>query len=80
MDTILNLNTNIQISLDNLIHLAKQLPKSERIKLATILVEEEDFISKDELLLKIKEGLEDVKLHKEGKIKLRTLDDFLADV
>jgi hypothetical protein len=80
METTLNFNTSIQLTVSQLVDLAKQLPKKERVQLASILIEEDDFISKEELILKIKEGLEDVKLHKEGKIKLRTLDDFLADV
>jgi hypothetical protein len=62
-----------------LIDLARQLSQKERIQLASILMENDDFISKDDLLLKIKQGLGDIKLHKEGKIKLRTLDEFLAD-
>lgn len=80
MERTLKLNTNIQVTVSQIVDLARQLPKKERLQLASILIEEEDFISKDELLFKIKEGLEDVKLLKEGKIKLRTLDDFLADV
>lgn len=80
METTLNFNTSIQLTVSQLVDLAKQLPKKERVQLASILIEEDDFISKEELILKIKEGLEDVKLHKEGKVKLRTLDDFLADV
>jgi hypothetical protein len=80
MERTLKLNTNIQVTVSQIVDLARQLPKKERLQLASILIEEEDFISKDELLFKIKEGLEDVKLHKEVKVKLRTLDDFLADV
>jgi hypothetical protein len=37
-------------------------------------------MTKEELVERIKEGLEEVKLYKEGKIKLRTLKEFLADV
>lgn len=80
METTLNLNTTIQLTLTQLVDLAKQLPQKERIQLASILVDNEDFTSKEELLFKIKEGLKEVKLHKEGKNKLRTLDEFLADV
>jgi hypothetical protein len=80
METILNFETSIKVTLSQLVDLAKQLPKKERVQLASILVEEEIFISKEKLILKIKEGLEDVKLHKAGKIKLKTLDDFLIDV
>ena len=38
------------------------------------------FISKSELILKIKNGLRDAKLHKEGKIKLNTLPEFLDNL
>ena len=38
------------------------------------------FISKSELILKIKNGLRDAKLHKEGKIKLNTLSEFLDNL
>lgn len=80
METTLNLNTTIQLTLTQLVALAKQLPQKERIQLASILVENEDFTAKEELLFKIKEGLKEVKLHKEEKVKLRTLDEFLAEV
>lgn len=80
MKTTLNFNTNIQLTLNQLVDLAVQLPKKERFKLASILVEEEGSISKNELVSKIKDGLQDVKLHKEGKIKLRTLSEFLENV
>jgi hypothetical protein len=79
MKTTLNFNTSIQLTLNQLVDLAIQLPKKERFKLASILVEEE-YISKNELVSKIKEGLQDAKLHKEGKIKLRTLSEFLENV
>ena len=80
MKTTLNFNTSIQLTLNQLVDLALQLSEKERFKLASILVEEEEFISKNELVSKIKEGLQDVKLHKEGKIKLRTLSEFLENV
>ena len=78
MKTTLNFNTSIQLTLNQLVDLAIQLPKKERFKLASILVEEDEYISKNELVSKIKEGLHDAKLHKEGKIKLRTLSEFLG--
>lgn len=80
MKTTLNFNTSIQLTLNQLVERALQLSKKERFKLASILVEEEEFISKNELVSKIKEGLQDVKLHKEGKIKLRTFSEFLENV
>ena len=73
MKTTLNFNTSIQLTLNQLVERALQLSKKERFKLASILVEEEEFISKNELVSKIK-------LHKEGKIKLRTFSEFLENV
>ena len=80
METTINPTTNIQLTVNQLVELAIQLPKKDRIQLASLLIENENFVSKNDLLLKIKEGLEDVKLHQQGEIKLRTLDEFLADV
>ena len=45
-----------------------------------VSMKEEDFISKSGLILKIKNGLKDVKLHKEGKIKLNKLSEFLDNL
>ncbi|MCA0364844.1 MAG: hypothetical protein LCH67_12440 [Bacteroidetes bacterium] len=80
METTINLNANIPLTVNQLVELAIQLPKKDRIQLASLLIENENFVSKNDLLLKIKEGLEDVKLHQQGEIKLRTLDEFLADI
>jgi hypothetical protein len=80
MEAILNFNTNIQLTLSQLVELARQLPENERAQLALMLIEEEPVMSKNELKVKIKEGLQDAKLHREGKIKLRTLSEFLVDV
>lgn len=54
--------------------------KNERSKINAILVKESDFITKEELIRKIKAGLEEVKLYQAGKIKLKTLDEFLAEL
>lgn len=80
MERTVSLNTNIQLTYSQLTDLAKRLPKKERMKLATALMDEEEGITKAELLEKIKRGLEEVKLYKEGKLELRTLKEFLADV
>ena len=61
--------------------LARQLPQKDRAKLAAMIIEaDEPTMSKTELKAQIKEGLQDAKLHREGKIKLRTLTEFLADI
>lgn len=54
--------------------------KDEGSKINAILVKESDFITKEELIRKIKAGSEEVKLYQEGKIKLKTLDEFLAEL
>jgi hypothetical protein len=85
MKVIANINTNIQLTFNQITDIAKQLPKKQKAKLVSILVkenevEEEEEMTKAELIANIKEALEEVKLHKEGKIKLRTLKEFLEDV
>ncbi|WP_435355062.1 hypothetical protein [Emticicia sp. SJ17W-69] len=83
MKAVANINTNIQLTFSQITDIAKQLPKKQKAKLVSILVkerEEEEEMTKAELVARIKEGLEEVKLYKEGKIKLRTLKEFLEDV
>ncbi len=81
MEATLNFKANIQLTITQLAELAKQLPQKERDKLVSMILEEEEpIMSKQELKAKVKEGLQDAKLHREGKIKLRTLTEFLADV
>jgi hypothetical protein len=78
MERTLNLHAQIRLTVSQLTDLAKQLPKKERLKLASILVKEDDvFITKAELLEKIKEGLSEAKLYKEGKIELQSAREFL---
>ena len=80
MKATLSLNTNIRLTFRQLKDLAKQLPEKKRIELATILMDGDEGMTKAQLLAKIREGLNDARLHKEGKIQLRTLDEFLSDV
>jgi hypothetical protein len=82
MKAVLSVNTNVQLNFTQIINLAKQLPKKQKAKLVSILAieEAEEEITKAELVAQIKEGLEEVKLYKEGKKQLRTLTEFLADV
>lgn len=70
----------VRLSVKKLAELARQLSPKEKSKLIALLQEEEEYMTKEELVERIKEGLEEVKLYKEGKIKLRTLKEFLADV
>lgn len=83
MEATLNFSANIQLTLSQLVELARQLPPKDRAKLASMLIEadaDSAVMSKKELKAKIKEGLQAAKLHREGKIKLRTLTEFLEDV
>jgi lysyl-tRNA synthetase class I len=83
MRAVLNINTNVQLNFKQIAEVARQLPKPQKVKLATILTketEEEDTMTKAELVARIKEVLEEVKLYKEGKVKFRTLKEFLDDV
>ena len=80
MKATLSLNTNIRLTFRQLKDLAKQLPEKKRIELATILMDGDEGMTKAQLLAKIREGLNDARLHKEGKIQLRTLNEFLSDV
>ncbi|QRR03332.1 hypothetical protein [Dyadobacter sandarakinus] len=80
MKTTLQLDTKIRLSVSQLTELAKQLPKKERIKLASVLVGDDDSMSKTELLSKIRLGLEEVRKHENGEVVLPTLKDFLSNV
>jgi len=81
MKTTLNFNTNVQLTLSQLTELARKLPLKERMKLASILMEEEEeVVTKKELVARIKEGLDEVKLYKDKKIQLSSLKEFLEDV
>jgi hypothetical protein len=82
MKAVLSVNTNIQLNFNQIINLAKQLPKKQKAKLASILAieETEEEITKAELVARIKEGLEEVKLYKEGKIKLQSARELLDEL
>ena len=81
MKTTLNFNTNVQLTLSQLTELARKLPLKERMKLASILMEEEEeVVTNKELVARIKEGLDEVKLYKDKKIQLSSLKEFLEDV
>ena len=67
--------------MSQLTELARKLPLKERMKLASILMEEEEeVVTKKELVARIKEGLDEVKLYKDKKIQLSSLKEFLEDV
>ena len=70
MRAVLNVNTNIQLNFNQIANLAKQLPRKQKAKLATILAKEtdEEEITKAELVARIKEGLEEVKLDRRAHV------------
>ena len=76
METTLHFNTTIQLSLNQLIALAKQLPKKEQRKLVAIL-EEDDEPTKEQILEQIKS---DYIALKSGTLKTRPLSEFLAEL
>jgi hypothetical protein len=80
MKTTVSLNTTIKLTFKQLKHLANQLPEKQRIELAAILVDGDESMAKEQLVAKIKEGLEEVKLYKAGKIKLQSLEEFLNEL
>ena len=70
-------NVNILLSFDQILGIISQLPMVDKIKISQYLVKE---TSKDKKILKdIEQGLKEVKLHKEGKIELKTLDQLLDE-
>ena len=73
-------NVNIPLTVNQLAEAIRQLPKKEKVKLREILSEDDNTLTKAEVVEKIKEGLDDVRLHKEGRIKLESLEDFLSNV
>jgi hypothetical protein len=84
MKTLLTVNTNVQLTFGQLAALAKQLPKKQKAKLVSILVneseEEEEEMTKAELVARIREGLEEVKLYKQGKITFQSAEDLLNEL
>ena len=83
MKAVLNINTNVQLNFNQIAHLAKQLPRKQKSKLASILekdIQEEEFITKSELVARIKEGLEEVKLYKQGKVEFQSARELLNEL
>ena len=51
-----------------------------RVRPAEEIDDDEPELTKEQLLADVKEALEEVKLYKQGKIKLKTLDEFLDEL
>ena len=79
MKATININANVQLTFSQIINLAKQLPQKQKDQLVAMLMKKEE-ITKEEVIAKIKEGLEEVKLYKQGKIKLQPLKEFLEEL
>lgn len=71
----------VRLSVKKLAELARQLSPKEKTKLIALLQEEEEeHMTKEELVERIKEGLEEVKLYKEGKIKFKSAREFINEL
>ena len=80
METRLTTNATIQLTILQLTDLAKQLPKKERLKLAAALIDEDEPLSKAALVTRIRQGLDEVKQYKAGKITLKSAREFLNEL
>ncbi len=74
----ISLNVNLSLSFHQLVELARQLPKKERVELASILIDDEP--SKEQILQGLKEAIEEVNLAKKGKIKLKSAREFINEL
>ena len=75
MDTA---NINISLNIDQILSLISQLPVVDKMKIKQYLTTETD--EEKKVLRDIKLGLQEVKLHKEGKIELKTLDQLIDEL
>ena len=73
-----SLNVNLALSFHQLVELARQLPRKERVELASILIDDEP--SKEQILQGLKEAIEEVNLAKKGKIKLKSAREFINEL
>ena len=83
MKAVLNINTNVQLNFSQITNLAKQLPSKQKSKLASILkkdIQEEEVITKSEIVARIKEGLEEVKLYEQVKVEFQSARDLLNEL
>jgi hypothetical protein len=80
MKNTLSLNAEIQLNFQQVVDLVRQLSSRQKKQLATILSSEEDYITKEEVVENIRDGLREVKLHKEGKIKLKSARELLNEL
>ncbi|NBB21425.1 hypothetical protein GVN20_18810 [Runella sp. CRIBMP] len=79
MKTVAHLTTNITLTFNQVAELTRQLPKSDRLRLVTLL-QEHDEPSKEQLLQDLREAIEEVNLAKEGKVKLKSARDFIDEL
>ena len=77
-------STNIYLPLqfNQLVELIRQLPKKKKKQLIEVLLEEDenDEPNKKQILDGIRDAVEQVKLHKQGKIKLKTAQQLLNEL
>ncbi|WP_041340137.1 hypothetical protein [Runella slithyformis] len=79
MKTVAHLTTDITLTFNQVAELARQLPKSDRLRLVTLL-QKYDEPTKEQLLQDLREAIDEVNLAKEGKVKLKSARDFIDEL
>ena len=76
------LNFNKSLTINELAQvLRKQLPLADRKKLVFLLEEDEtEFVPKEQFMADMKNAMAEVKLYKQGKLKLNSLEEFLNEL
>lgn len=77
METVLNPMTNLTFS--QWVELVRQLPKQEKKKVIELL-EEEEVITKEQLIADLREAIEEVNQYKQGKKQLRSVWEVLDEL
>ncbi len=77
METVLNPTTNLTFS--QWVELVRQLPKREKKKVIELL-EEEEVITKEQLIADLREAIEEINQYKQGKKQLRSVWEVLDEL
>jgi len=71
-------NINISLNFEQILNIISQLPSIEKMKLKQYLIKETN--NDVQILENIKQGLDEAKLHEEGKLELKSLDELLDEL
>lgn len=71
-------NINVSLSFEQIRSIISQLPMVDKIKSSQYLAKETD--EEKKILKNIEHGLKEAKLHKEGRMQLKTLDQLLDEL